>query len=542
MIVDVKDINLELEKNCLIKKQEPYIILLPITRKIVPIMKWEADIVRILNEVTSISEAEKIIQEYMLKCDGKLPFNSSKEILIFLEEKGIIRYTLSKNVKYHTDFINGYYFDYINNPLPHHQIKEPELNNFKISLTEDCIQYCSYCYYTENKKAKRKKMTEKVLCEAIDFILNMAKYKKIKKVIISWWGGDPVHAVDMLEKGVEYANKVFEQADIKLKYNICSSFVDEEKVDRVIRLIKVNNMDVTLSCDGYREIHNEHRRLNDSYDGITTSYDVMEKSRLKLLADTYLFTEQCEIMKRKRKGENVITECKNIKNRYRIKQRCTIYNEKEIENYDKLCDYFDQFNIPYRISLATCRNNLKSKKIFEDKVHKKIKLAQKMIIQNYPNDIINIKSIFLNMNVNPIDGINFCYSRCGFGGGESIISTEGEIFSCHRFCDIEDFCLGTIWDAPQFIEEKCSVSRRRWLCEFEPCNSCKKLPYCSGGGCAHEAYTYYGTEKHNAGCISIPILKEKARLYYIFVSLYDDYDTNVLNLEDGSFARYCWYY
>ena len=92
------------------------------------------------------------------------------------------------------------------------------------------------------------------------------------------------------------------------------------------------------------------------------------------------------------------------------------------------------------------------------------------------------------------------------------------------------------------VENKCSELRTRWLNQYEPCNSCSNRAYCSGGGCAHEAYEYYDTTNINAGCISISMLIEKAKLFYIFKTLYPNFDKNILSLEDGSYARHCWYY
>ena len=531
--IDVTSINTELKSKCNFGSLENNILVIPITRKIIPLSNIFHDILRILPDILTINNAEIIVKKYLL--ENNIRDISEKEILIKMEEEGIIRYSLNDRVKFHTDFIDGYYYDYYSNPIPHHQIKSPELDNFKISLTEKCNQLCTYCYYKENKEIERYNMTEDILKKTIHFIYRMAKYKKLKIVKISWWGGDPVYSAELLLKGLVLCEEVLESNNIIVKHSITSSFVDYYKNPLVIEAIKKYNIDVTISCDGYPSLHNKHRKLIDNRKFPFSSYDLMDKARIQIISNSYTFTEKCNFIEN---NQNL----KNIDNIFKVKQRCTIYTLNELRNFNKLCNYFNTYNIQYRITFATHNRNLNDKKKFEEKINSQIIQAQKLLIKNYPKTLNNVKSIFLNMLTNPNDGINFCYSRCGFGGGVIIINTQGKIYSCHRFCDIDEFCLGSIEDTSQFIENNRKKLRKRWLCNFSPCNKCAKQSYCSGGGCAHEAYYYNGSIESNAGCISSQILMNKAILTYIYNMLYPFINRDVFCLEDASYARHCWYY
>lgn len=537
LIADVSPYHKLLQKKCSEITFSNSILIIPVTRRIIELDEWECNILNILPEIITIEKAEKIINEFIKKHGEGCPYNSEKKLILHLERRGIIRFSLNERVEYHTDFINGYYYDYETKPIPHHQIKRPELNNFKISLTEQCSQYCSYCYYTENKKAKRTEMKEEVLYEAIDFIKRISLELKNDKVNISWWGGDPVYADEMLLKGIEYANNVFSNTKISLRHSICSSFIDLDKIENVIKCIKKNNIDVTISCDGPEEIHNKHRVLVDQRK--YGSYTVMNQARKSILEDSMSITDKIDMFE-KRKWDSRAWH--KVKNQYKVKQRCTIYEKDEINNYELLCEYFNQYDQQYRISLATCGDNYENKKLLEEKINNAIKQSCEDIIENYPRSLQRIKNVFLNLHTNPIDGVNYSYSRCGYGGGVVIINTKGDIYSCHRFCDITEYCIGNLKSQTSEIVERCSKLRRRWLCRFEPCINCQNKPYCSGGGCAHEAYCYFGTTEHNAGCISIDMLKNKAVQTYIFNKLYPSTDYEILNLEDGSYARHCWYY
>lgn len=139
-------------------------------------------------------------------------------------------------------------------------------NGFKqliLEVTSLCNLRCRYCIYSEcypNTRTHGEKVMEfDVAQKAIDYY--MTEYKKVlqrnpmKKLIISFYGGEPLAAFQRLKEIVLYINDAYGKYDIN--YNITTNglLLNEEQQD----FLMDNHFMTLVSLDSYKENHDRNR-------------------------------------------------------------------------------------------------------------------------------------------------------------------------------------------------------------------------------------------------------------------------------------------
>lgn len=154
-----------------------------------------------------------------------------------------------------------------------HYFMQRKLSKITLQVTQNCNLRCKYCVYSEETNKKQRShsqgdMSFETAKAAIDFLL--ARSIDSKNINISFYGGEPLLAFDLIKDVVAYSEKVFKGK--KISYNMTSNgtLLDEEKIDFLIE----HNFSLMISLDGSKEIND----LNRVYpDGSGTFDSVMEK-------------------------------------------------------------------------------------------------------------------------------------------------------------------------------------------------------------------------------------------------------------------------
>jgi len=136
-------------------------------------------------------------------------------------------------------------------------------------ISQNCNLRCKYCSagfggFGMNPKAKF--MSEEIALRAIDFYFKNLS-KDTKSPCIFFDGGEPILNFNVLKSCVEYARKVKPNTYFSLITN--GTLIDEPKA----KWLAENNIGVTFSIDGTKEIHNQNR----VYKNGKGSYDNAEK-------------------------------------------------------------------------------------------------------------------------------------------------------------------------------------------------------------------------------------------------------------------------
>lgn len=155
-----------------------------------------------------------------------------------LREKGIV---LSQETK-EEELVEKIYTSYI---------KQKEL--FLIILpTEQCNLRCAYCY----EKFSRGKMTERTQSALITYIEQMLD--GYQELYISWFGGEPLLAMDVIERLSSTIMEFCRKKKINYRAGITTNGVKLTK-SIVEKLLDYNVLDYQVTLDGDQALHDKQR-------------------------------------------------------------------------------------------------------------------------------------------------------------------------------------------------------------------------------------------------------------------------------------------
>ncbi len=132
-----------------------------------------------------------------------------------------------------------------------------------IAPTMACNMACHYCF-EENKKGR---MTPQITEALLAFVEKKAPH--LTTVDVSWYGGEPLLALDVIEDITESLLEMGKVHNFKYTSSMITNgyLLTNEVVDRLVRL-KVGSVQVTL--DGPARLHNNKRPLKNGKDSFDT--------------------------------------------------------------------------------------------------------------------------------------------------------------------------------------------------------------------------------------------------------------------------------
>lgn len=300
-----------------------------------------------------------------------------------------------------------------------------------IAPTMECNFACIYCY---EKGHRNKSMDKKILDQTIRFINNNLFNKK--GLGITWYGGEPLLAIDEMEYIYE-----------NVKKNFCENFSYSSGIvtngylldrEMAIRLNNLNVEHVQITLDGDRENHDTRRFMVDGQ----KTYDVIVNN-IKEIYDIINISVRI----------NVDHTNKNSIN--------SIFNSLGKEVYEKINIYIapvDNINDTFVNARCIQKQEFAELDIKFDKV-----LQAKGKDKNMPGMAI---------------------SGCGANMYNSfIIHPSGNLYKCWNHMGQEDKVVGNVY-GELFINEIFS----RFVLEEnidEECRTCNIIPLCYGGCSDH---------------------------------------------------------
>ncbi|KPJ72919.1 hypothetical protein AMJ52_04590 [candidate division TA06 bacterium DG_78] len=131
-----------------------------------------------------------------------------------------------------------------------------------LNLTEDCNLRCKYCIYSDNYTYSRKPSKNAMKLEtgkrAIDYFFKLNEKAAIrnpgKKIAISFYGGEPLLCLSIMDKLIQYAR---ENTPLRINFVMTSNgmLLNDEVSDFIVK----NNIFFAISLDGNKENHDRNR-------------------------------------------------------------------------------------------------------------------------------------------------------------------------------------------------------------------------------------------------------------------------------------------
>lgn len=172
-----------------------------------------------------------------------------------LQKKGVLKERVVEKI-YHPET------DY----LEHH------LNNrvtqLILQVTQQCNLRCEYCVYSGNyynRTHSSQRMSWDVAKDAIDFFIKHSK--ESKEVVVSFYGGEPIFEMELIEQCISYLENKIEGKDITYAMTTNGTLLTESNM----RYFAQKNFRLMISLDGSREEHDKSRKFvngNGTFDVI----------------------------------------------------------------------------------------------------------------------------------------------------------------------------------------------------------------------------------------------------------------------------------
>ncbi|MBT9131963.1 MAG: Anaerobic sulfatase-maturating enzyme [Syntrophomonadaceae bacterium] len=156
-----------------------------------------------------------------------------------------------------------------------------EILQLNLIITEECNLQCKYCVYSgvykyervRNKKSMPFLVAKKSIEHFIEHYLRISRIKPIRRLMIGFYGGEPLLEFDLITKIMKYCSDRYPNLNNIIMWNITTNgtLLSQE----IVRFLVGNNVSVSVSLDGPEEEHDRNRvyeggkgSFNEVFEGI----------------------------------------------------------------------------------------------------------------------------------------------------------------------------------------------------------------------------------------------------------------------------------
>lgn len=325
------------------------------------------------------------------------------------------------------------------------------LKTMVLHVTDECNLGCLYCYYATEaeREKKRPSMASGVAEQAVDFLFEQSR--GLDEVVLVFFGGEPLMNFDLISSTTAYARKRARETGKKIDFAITTN--GTLLSDRTIDFLHENGVGITVSIDGYAEIHDRYR----CFPGGAPSYDVILPKLRKLLENN-----------RKKP----------------VVARVTVAGESE--NIPGILDHLLGlgFSEAGFAPVTTCDASFQLNSESMERLLEQFRLLASHFIEYAQRDDFLGFTNLIDMLVVLHEGEIKNYP-CGAGQGLFSVDTEGRLYPCQRLTGDADLFMGDIFKG--FERKRISEFRSSTeIGQKKICTSCWVRNICAGG-CYHEA-------------------------------------------------------
>ncbi len=330
------------------------------------------------------------------------------------------------------------------------QVPLPKVSHIVMNVAHSCNLSCSYCYADGGSyRGKRELMKPEVAVELVDFLLDGTEDDK---VMITFFGGEPLMNFEAvraaISRGEERAGEIGKEIDFSLTTN--GTLLTED----IIRYSNSHNIQLSISIDGTREAHDEHRKFIDgrgSYDFLVSNLSKLMKER-QVPARATLTKNNIDVVA-------VVDHLLGLGFRQVGLAPVDTVNEEFALDEGEMGQLLDGFKVLAR----RFQEQSSAGKVY-----------------GFTN-IINLMKLLQRGDTKPLP--------CGAGLKLMAASPEGDFYICHRFSGNEELRIGNLREG--IDDRRREELLRSLLVDSKPaCRSCWAKHLC-GGGC------YYLSDLHN---------------------------------------------
>lgn len=331
------------------------------------------------------------------------------------------------------------------------------LKTLVLHVAEGCNLRCRYCYHEEkgNGKGPQRQMSRDVAIRAVDFLFERSGGHE--ELVLVFFGGEPLLNFETIRHAAAYAREKASASGKRVNFAITTNgtLLTPEIVD----FLEEHEVSVTVSLDGFQEIHDRYRRFADG----RPSYEVI-LPKLRYL------------LERARKRPVVA--------------RVTVVDEPE--RVPEILDHLLRLGF-IEAGFAPVTTGHAEYQLSERQMDELLgafrHLAQRFLEAAEEERFLGFSNLIdLLVSLHQGDVMNY---PCGAGLGLFSVAAGGRLFLCQRFTGEETFCMGDIFEG--FDEDRLGRFRQEAeISNKEECRICWARTICTGG-CYHEACVREGS-------------------------------------------------
>ena len=338
------------------------------------------------------------------------------------------------------------------------------LTTMVLNVTNRCNLACTYCYeYGEDRLVdaasgmQPKFMSEQTARQSVDFMLKESGDNQVAH--LTFFGGETLLNLSVLKSTIAYARARAAQVGKRVEFNLTTNATLLEP--DVIELLAANDVGVTISIDGPREMQDRFRVFHDG----AGSYDVVMPKIRALL--------------RRHRSKPVGA---------RVTLTSQVLDIRRI--YRHLTEEVGFWEVGFApVTTAPGRDYAIGRDGFDCMLGQFQELAADFLeaaASGRHHGFSNVRETLQEIH----KGVSKAYP-CGAGLGLLGVATDGNVALCHRFAGSAEHTLGTVADGIDRDAQAAFLDKHH-LANKTDCHACWARPLCSGG-CYHEAHTRYGT-------------------------------------------------
>ena len=332
----------------------------------------------------------------------------------------------------------------------------PIVKSLCLHIAHDCNLRCGYCFAgTGAFGHERSLMAPEVACRAIDFLIENGGSRKNAE--IDFFGGEPLLNLETVKTAVAHIRQ--REAETGKHFNLTLTTNTILLTDETLDFLNKENIQLILSIDGRREVHDRMRPFVDG----AGSYDTVVAQMRRVVES--------------RQGQN-----------YFARGTYTAYNA------DFAADVLDLADQGFRrLSVEPVVGKGAPYELTEDHLPELYRQYDLLAQEYLRRKAAGCGFEFFHFNVDLQNGPCLVkrLSGCGAGHEYFAVTPDGDLFPCHQFVGRDEFKLGNVFTGIE-RREVCDEFRQAHVLTKEECRSCWARFYCSGG-CHANAHAYNGT-------------------------------------------------
>ena len=323
-------------------------------------------------------------------------------------------------------------------------------------LTNSCNLNCRYCFLENNPyyDEKRSHMSEEIAMLAASKYCAYLKINKIESPLIVLYGGEPLINFETVKKVISYISSNVKNPQYSLITN------GTLLTDDICSFLKKYNVNIGISIDGTKELHDKNRPFRG--DG-TGSFDSANKGRLMLIRNHINYGLSMTLSPQFLECQDEVLEWLATENETNVFYNLYHFSqtdEKWLDTAERTVEFITKsYDFFGNSSLAEGR------------------------IQRQIDSVLDNK---------------FLFSDCGAIGCEQfVVMPNGDVTICHGDSNTNRHIVGNIQEidiASIADSEEGTQWIKRATLYNDDCLSCEAL-FCCGGGCKQQAQNLFGSRE-----------------------------------------------